>query len=231
MQQNYRTGVKTGLIFLLLFGLWNAPLIATLLRPTMIQLSLEPHLNLYSVSTTSASPSISYPRLGVTAPLTINPQTSPMKSSDWDTIRRAPTQGVSLAFTTETFTQAPLAFVTGHSSDTTRHPYSTVFASLGQAKIDDTFYLAPGNGKQLTYTVKSVERFDPKDIGRFHALSPTSGDTPQRVALVTCWPLLTTWKRLVVLGELTPEFGPPTPFIGPMFPEEPNLQITFDNTE
>lgn len=142
---------------------------------------------------------MSYGLLGIVAPVTVNPGTSPLVVSDWSAIRDDLRAGVSLAYEGESFAAARLAFLTGHSSDMVRHKYESVFAPLGQAVAGDTFSIAV-EGAVFEYRVTEVLELQPTDAAAFTALAPVDGGKP-RLVLVTCWPPLTTQLRLVVVGE------------------------------
>ena len=189
------------LIFIAVFGallfIWQGALLLSLLRPTFIQTGL------ITAAIEEAEEGFSYPSLGINAPVTVSPATSPLETQSWAEIRQALTQGVSLAFRENSPADARLAFVTGHSSDTYPHAYSTVFAPLGQARIGDTFLLTISDSIRQ-YEVVDRLTLSPFAIERFEGLKPIDGQ-PNRVVLVTCWPPLTTAQRLVVVGEQIPE--------------------------
>lgn len=142
-----------------------------------------------------------YPRLGIEAPLTVSANTSPLDSQDWNSIKEALTKGVSVNYGGDEFSKTQLAYLTGHSSDTYPHPYSSVFAALGQAKIDDQFVVTE-EGKVWNYRVISKKVVDPRNLLSFSAGVIGAQEVgKQHVALVTCWPLLTTLNRMVIVGE------------------------------
>jgi LPXTG-site transpeptidase (sortase) family protein len=181
--------------------LWNIQTVLTIARPSVIKLATASTL---PIADTVAVPkkgdlSFHFPRLGINAPITESADSSPLKQQDWQQIKLALTKGVSLSYEGSDFETAPLAFVTGHSSDTYPHPYSGVFAGLGQAKIGDVFTVYR-NEKGYQYTIEQISIVNPTDTQAFLHLRPTDA-TSQYVALVTCWPLFTTNQRLVVLGR------------------------------
>lgn len=188
--------LRKPLSVLIVFGalllIWQGALFLALLRPAFTQIGI--------VSVPSMpSQGLTYARLGITAPVTVSAATSPLETQSWGQIRQALTQGVSLAFDGPTFTEARLAFLTGHSSDTYPHAYSTVFAPLGQSAIGDEFELRLAE-QTSKYRVQDRQTLSPTATERFLALAPADGQ-PNRVVLVTCWPPLTTNQRLVVVGE------------------------------
>lgn len=144
--------------------------------------------------------SITYSSLGITAPLHVVTQASPFDVSDWSAIRPFLKQGVALLSSQATaFETLPFAYVVGHSTDVTPHRYASVFAALIRAKLGDTFVINQ-EGKEYAYTVTEKQILLPTDVQDFREIeTPTVGK--QRIALVTCWPLFTTQKRLVIVGE------------------------------
>lgn len=179
-------------IFGVLIAVWQGALFMSLLRPAFVATGLIAEPERTHVGFT-------YSTLGIQAPLVVAAQTSPLETASWAEIRRALTEGVSLAFDAATLAEARLAFVTGHSSDTYPHAYSTVFAPLGQARLGDSFVLGVDD-KEYQYRVIERHVLSPFVTDQFLALAPDDDDQA-RVALVTCWPPLTTTQRLVVVGE------------------------------
>lgn len=180
-------------VFGLLILLWQGSLFLALLRPTLVRSGIIPS------PIAPLQDGFQYSALGIVAPVTPSPTTSPLETTSWSVIREALTKGVSLAYSSAAFADSRLSFITGHSSDTYPHAYSTVFAALGQSRVDDRFILIL-NGRQYVYRVVQTQIFSPEDTAAFLALTPKD-DQPSRVALVTCWPPMTTNQRFVVLGE------------------------------
>ena len=189
-----RSGLLTLAIFLGFLIAWKWPLIEALLRPPLVEIGVVSS----PVVEELPKPGFHYPRLGISAPLTESPLTSPLEFRDWREISAVLRDGVSLSYPGEEFSATPLAFVTGHSSDVTNHPYAAIFAGLGQAELGDEFLLLLDEATER-YTVVETKVLDPRNTRGFENLTPQSG---QRVALVTCWPPLTTRQRMVVVGEL-----------------------------
>lgn len=188
---------------LILTLLATATLLALLIRDAPVAVSLaRPQLSAL-VPQLSPTPlpqlenSLAYPRLGISAPLTDGPNTSPLVASDWQQLKEALRKGVMLSYSEDSFADAPFAYAVGHSSDTYPHAFSSIFAALGQAEPGDTFTLRVDEYEH-SYAVTRTLILDPNDTRAFEALRQTDRPT---VALVTCWPILTTSKRLVVLGE------------------------------
>lgn len=176
--------------------IWYGELVYNLAKPALV--SYAPIIGMHEALPASY---IRIPSLGVVSPITVAAQTNPMENKDWSVIRKALTQGVALSYTTPAFGDANLAFITGHSSDGYPHAYASVFAPLGQIKPGDTFEIRV-DGQVYTYTVVTKDVFAPTDIQRFTQLA-SSDSSKQRVVLVTCWPVLTTRNRLIVVGERT----------------------------
>jgi LPXTG-site transpeptidase (sortase) family protein len=188
------------LLFVVIFGAWNWATLTSVTQPQV-------HSFLVAIGRAPSTPDYDasqdrflFPRLGIDAPLSEHPDSSPLNYQDWNSIRDSLVKGVSLNYSSSTLDAAKLAYVTGHSSDTYPHPYSSVFAGLGQAKEGDEFVLT-GNNEVNTYKVISKRVLDPRDVTAFSEAALTAGAQAQRVAVVTCWPLLTSLKRLVLVGE------------------------------
>jgi len=175
---------------------WNFPLVESLVTPVFARQAAP------ASAASQADSTFVYSKLGIEAPITIAPNSSPMNSQNWGAIRDALKHGVSVAYAGSDFATAPLVYVSGHSSDTYPHPFSSVFAGLGQAKVGDTFSLKVNN-ILYTYKVVGQEQVSPTNVTEFPHLAETMRqESPQVVELVTCWPVLTTARRLVTVGVL-----------------------------
>lgn len=87
----------------------------------------------------------------------------------------------------------------GHSSAINwGAPYATVFAVLDQLNPPAEFQLVTDDGSILVYDVVSEPEII--DTDRLDIVRPEAG--AGIATLVTCWPPGTTWKRLMVKGEL-----------------------------
>ncbi|MBI2590118.1 sortase [Candidatus Berkelbacteria bacterium] len=175
---------------------WYAPLIFSLTQPTLIEAGVLGK----RIAEAPVADTFRYENLGIEVPIEKAAWTSPLNTKDWRKIRSALERGVSLAYEGEFLESVTLAFITGHSSDVYPHRYSSVFASLGQAQRDDNFTLWL-NQNPYQFKVTGVKIISPQDVEEFQALNPGEKSDIQRVALVTCWPVLTTRSRLVVIGE------------------------------
>ncbi|QQS20979.1 MAG: sortase [Candidatus Moraniibacteriota bacterium] len=94
------------------------------------------------------------------------------------------------------------AMITAHSSNYAWAPgaYNYIFRNLNDLEAGDTVkvVLTQQNGNRQEYTYRVDEKFvaSPDDARIF-----AESEVP-RATLVTCWPLNTTWKRLVVKTTL-----------------------------
>lgn len=187
--------VKRGVLVLVLaaalLAAWNARTVVGLAQPALVR--LVPQAAAQSVGDGSV---ISFPRLGIEAPVWQTPGRSPLSLADWGPIEQDLKRGVNLSYDGASFKDASFAYLTGHSSDTYPHKYSGIFAALGQAHAGDTFSLTV-DGQAHAYQVVATQVLDPTNTQAFAALSGSAGGA-KRLALVTCWPVLTSAKRLVV---------------------------------
>lgn len=181
-------------------ALWYYPLMVSVAKPTLARVGITQVMNSFNPQA-QVNNSFSYPSLGIQAPLKVSANTSPLKATDWETIRVALRSGVSVAYEAASFEHAPLVFVTGHSSDTYPHTYASVFAGLNRATNGDDVSLVIDD-KKYSYKVIEKKVVNPNDLDSFRSLEPTD-TTKQRIALVTCWPVLTTKNRMVVVAERT----------------------------
>lgn len=94
------------------------------------------------------------------------------------------------------------SYITGHSSyySWSKSPYKAVFQNLGKLNPNDeiVIYLSLKNGKKLAivYAVVSSEVVSSDDERLFREYEGSE------LTLVTCWPLGTDWKRLMVKADL-----------------------------
>lgn len=157
--------------------------------------------------TQSSTPNLSYipqtdeliiPRLGLSVPI-VRSNTDPTAITDWQVIKQDLTQGVSLATKRPLPGQSGTTIITGHSSDWNPHRYSAVFATLSTLQPGDLIYVAWQN-QYLTYKVNSRQIINPTDK-TFFEQELRQTNSGHRLALITCWPVLTTRQRLVVLAS------------------------------
>lgn len=94
------------------------------------------------------------------------------------------------------------AVISGHSSNYVwaKGEYNYIFQNLNDLVIGDQIIIkaTQENGKtvEYSYTIKSKSVVEPNDTLIFE-----KAETPT-ITLVTCWPLRTTWKRMVIKAEL-----------------------------
>ncbi len=124
-----------------------------------------------------------------------------LKSEDWnaleDQIRSSLLQGVVHYPGTADPGQIGNAFFTGHSSNVfwEQSPYNTVFALLPKLKEGEDIYIT-FDQVEYHYKVTSKTEVSPKEVSILK-----QGDTKE-LTLMTCTPLGTTLRRLVVKAEL-----------------------------
>jgi|GEM_PF-5830510 len=188
-----------GLVLALVIGAaaWFSPLLISLAKPS-VQAVTQP-TTAPPVEATLAENRLFYARLGIEVPMQVLSEANPMVYSDWNKFREALRGGVALSYDTKTFEESPLSFISGHSSDIYPHEFSSVFAPLNQAEPGDTISFRI-EGKTYHFSVTEKMIITPKDVKKFESLQATD-PAKQRIALVTCWPLLTSKNRLVVVAE------------------------------
>lgn len=146
---------------------------------------------------------IEIPSLSVNAPI-VEPTLglSAIQSQDWEAleeqIHSALTEGVVHFPGTAEPGEKGNAFLTGHSSNVfwEQSAYNTVFTLLPKIQIGDQI-LITYHQTQYTYTVTDKKEVSPKDVS---VLRQGEGKT---LTLVTCTPVGTALRRLVVTAELT----------------------------
>lgn len=141
-----------------------------------------------------ADNSVVIPVLGLFAPVVGSPA-DPTEVSDWGTLKKDLTGGISLAEKLALPGEGGTTVLLGHSSDMSPNRYGAIFAGLNELQSGDQLSLK-FRGQTYHYKVTDKKIVTPTD-----PLFATFKDKnqPHRLALVTCWPLLSTAKRLVVL--------------------------------
>ncbi len=88
-------------------------------------------------------------------------------------------------------------FLTGHSSDLWWTPgqYKTVFALLDKLEGNDEIKISY-DGDLFRYKVYNKEVINREDVGRF-----TATDKAESLTIMTCYPIGTNWRRLIVQAE------------------------------
>ncbi len=141
------------------------------------------------------------PRLRLEAPITAS-TTDPTQQADWQTIKQDLRQGVSLSTKLTLPGETGTAVIIGHSSDWWPHRYAAIFANLDQLEPNDSL-VVDFREARYHYRVIGKQVVSPYDQQFFNDLVTSSTDQ-SRLALITCTPLFTTAKRLVVTAELVP---------------------------
>lgn len=136
-------------------------------------------------------PKVIIPKIGIDAPVVYG-----MTSIAEPDIQRSLQDGVLHFADSPKPGQAGNGIYVGHSSNVPWAPgnYKFVFAPLEQLEVNDTFYLNH-NSRQYTYKVVSKSVVLPNDV------SVLAGSEKPTATLITCTPVGTNLKRLVIRGE------------------------------
>ena len=149
------------------------------------------------------------PKLNLNVPLE-SPPLGPLLNEQWDELEQAIQttleHGVAHYPGTAKPGQAGNFFVTGHSSYYPWAPgaYKTVFARLHELDIGDEYWVYYGGDKHR-YVIRGKKEVKPSNV------SVLDQPTDRRVAtLMTCTPIGTTLRRLIVTAEeIDPVTGAP----------------------
>ena len=180
----------------------DAALKEKLLKSPSLATAGNKHGNLLSFLPQVGPPEnrIIIPKLGINIPL-ITPSYKSLLNEDWtrveEDIQEALRMGVVHYPGTARPGQAGNFFVTGHSSyyPWAEGRYKTVFARLHNLSPGDEYYVYYG-GDQHRYVVRSKKEVKPTDVTVLD--QPT---TKRMGTLMTCTPVGTTLRRLVLLSE------------------------------
>lgn len=178
---------------------WYGVLLYSILHPT-INRFVTRVTHVYDHPIRIDTNTLWYPAVGIHAPLYFLPNTSPLVVQDWPALRTTLQHGVALATTTNSWQESSFGYIIGHSSDTYPHPFSSVFAPLGQASINDLIYMNV-SGTLYTFQVDGRTVVHPNNSAYWEELTRPSQSTLRHIALVTCWPVLTTRDRLVITAH------------------------------
>lgn len=165
-------------------------------------LFFPPHPSVTAISQSIAQQSdnsLVIPELGISVPV-IDSTTDPLTVTDWSIIKKDLMRGVSLSIKRAKPGESGTSVIVGHSSDLLPHTYAAVFAPLGEAKTGQLISLKY-HGKQYSYRVTNKEVVSPTDLKFFDFRLNQKGNRNQ-LLLITCWPILTTQKRLVVSATI-----------------------------
>ena len=123
------------------------------------------------------------PLIGIDAPIIVP------ESADEYTIQKALEQGV--------VNYPDSNIILGHSSAYPwyKGEYGSIFSLINKLEKGDEFFIF-SNKKKYTYQVLEKEIKLPKD------LSFSSANDKSIVYLVSCWPINTAWKRIVIKADL-----------------------------
>lgn len=93
------------------------------------------------------------------------------------------------------------AFIFGHSSNYpwVKSDYNDVFALLDNLQNGDEIIIFY-NQKKYVYRVTDRAEVKPGDVKALESRDPNK----KELSLMTCWPVGTTLKRLIVFAELQP---------------------------
>lgn len=208
-------------IFALLFTVTNAPSYGKILAanlsawqearveqaaaPVVEPLAMTPALGeLFPLllKPTTFENRIEVPSVKVNAPL-VEPEqgVEALKGQDWnrleEEIHESLQKGVVHYPGTAQAGEKGNAFYTGHSSNVFWEvsPYNTVFALLPKIKVDDDIFITE-NQNRFHYKVTEIKEVSPKEVG---VLEQGEG---KMLTLMTCTPVGTRLKRLIVRAEL-----------------------------
>jgi len=166
------------------------------------------------------------PKLGLNVPL-VTPSYDALLREDWAQVEKDIQDALQMGVVHYPGTAKPGQtgnfFVTGHSSYYPWAPgkYKTVFARLQELEIGDEYWVYYG-GDKFRYVIRSKKEVKPSDV--------TVLDQPldRRIStLMTCVPVGTTLRRLIIVAEeVDPETGIPLG-IG----ERPSDQIPISRPE
>lgn len=152
-----------------------------------------------STPTPVEAPAFVYEKLGISAPIEWN---VPYSTGN---VKTALQSGLGHIGGSALPGNPGTAIITGHSSNLAwaKGDYKTIFAPLLKSQLDDTFRIVYNN-QTFAYKVTQVYEVDP---GKIEILSGTEN---VHIRLITCTPLGTDKRRLIVDAVQTD----PTPSIG-----------------
>ena len=182
--------------FILVYGIMNAPAIHQNIRYwffTNYRDEAKETLSYWGIKLPDVSArqatkdELVIPKIGVEAPIVF------LKATDEKSILTALRDGVVHYSSTALPGERGNVFITGHSSYYwwSGGKYNSVFSLLDKLVIGDEVYISY-KGKRYTYIVSSIKIVSPQDKS---VLDPTSEPS---VTMMTCTPLGTSFKRLIV---------------------------------
>ncbi len=142
------------------------------------------------------------PKIGVNAPIVLSEKgLNALKGQDWTTLEREIQDGLKRGIVHYPGTAEPgekgNVFLTGHSSNVfwEKSEYNSVFALLPRLDVGDDIYLF-SDQERFHYRITEKKEVSPKDISVLE-----QGDGKE-LSLMTCTPVGTRLKRLIVKAEL-----------------------------
>jgi sortase A len=135
------------------------------------------------------APSLSIPKIGITAPIVMNIPLADVHADLEEGVVHV--QGSALPG------EVGNVVIFGHSSDYVWNPgnYRNIFALLNKLSVGDQISL-PYKSQQFIYQVTGSQVVAPTDLA---VIDKTNSPT---LTLITCWPVGTSSKRLVVTATL-----------------------------
>jgi len=131
--------------------------------------------------------------LGISAPVIMN-----IDGNNSDEYNNALENGVAHLKGSALFGKSGNVFIFGHSSHQMESSgnYKEIFAKLGEIKNGDIIEIQ-GQEARYIYSVKNKVVVEPNDVS-----VASQNLNLKQLTLMTCWPIGTTEKRLVVISEL-----------------------------
>ena len=132
---------------------------------------------------------IALPKIGVSAPIIWNVTSGGVQTGLRDGV-------VQIAGTASPGTPGNI-FITGHSSDYWWTPgnYKSVFALLDKMEAGDEIGIEY-KGFSYKYRVYNKAKVSREDVSQF-----VTTDKKETLTLMTCWPVGTNWRRIIVQAE------------------------------
>jgi LPXTG-site transpeptidase (sortase) family protein len=204
----YRYTIYYLLIFAGIFLFLNAPILFTRARSADTSKSqiisiqeiaaakMEDTAPLEPGEVIPAGSSLVIPKIGITAPIIYS------QSINEVDIQSELTKGVVHYPGTANPGEFGNVFITGHSSNFwwIKGGYNYIFANLDKLTIGDQAKIY-NNGKKYVYSVSEVKVVLPSEVSVL-----SQGETPT-LTLMTCTPVGTNWKRLIIkLDQVSPKY-------------------------
>ena len=185
---------------LVIFLVLNAPALITRYRPAKGPVGYLPSV---SDNSTPLAEGLHIPRLGITAPIDYE-----VEATDEPRLLKQLESGTVHLLGTARPGEIGNSVVVGHSSNYPwdRGNYKTIFAPLERLMIGDYIQLQRGS-QRYVYQVSAKRVVQPTDLA-------VLGQTTQpQLTLITCTPIGTTLRRLIVVAnQLSPDPSAATPF-------------------